>query len=185
MRFCFLLNYTDTGFRKLNTNSIFIHFLGDWEIGQSELDKFWDRGGWAPCLVGRDAMPDGGDEIRMGNGWVEPAVGCENELFGVGVEPRSPPGEGAVGDDVVVACSHEAKVFVGGGGVVMVDKDQVCGTGQILTCECDVVGEDEEGGVRVGVEDGLDGIAVVADGESIPAVIDKGVVSASDVDGDG
>ena len=74
---------------------------------------------------------------------VEPDARRDDDFLRVFVEPRRPPGESAVGDDVVAAVSHQFQIEVAGAAVIDIHMDMGQGGPQVLPGPFYVVRKDE------------------------------------------
>ena len=74
---------------------------------------------------------------------VEPDARRDDDFLRVFVEPGRPPGESAVGDDVVAAVSHQFQIEVAGAAVIDIHMDMGQGGPQVLPGPFYVVREDE------------------------------------------
>jgi len=114
-----------------------------------------------------------------------PWVGDENDLFGIWVEPCSPPREGAVCKNMVAAGRHQTQVFVRRVVVVVVHKDRVLNLVKHLACRGDVIGKDEESCIPVELAYSRDRILVVVHRQEIYSVPSYRIVTSAKMQGDG
>ena len=64
-----------------------------------------------------------------------------DNLVGIGIEPRSPPAEGAVGDDVVMATAHQVHVLPAFAAMIPIHIDSILKR-QVAAAPANVIGED-------------------------------------------
>ena len=111
-----------------------------------------------------------------------PLSWCHHYFVGMRVEPGTPPAEGAVGDDVVVAAAHEVHVLPAVGAAVPVHVDGIVQR-QVLAAPVDVVGEDVGHACAHPLFNVLDALSVVVKRVGVIAAVLIEVVAAADMDG--
>ena len=123
----------------------------------------------------RNAGPEGRGRISPLTG--EPGGRGHDGLGRIGIEPGAPPGKRRVGDDVPAAKRHEREV----GNVPQALDEHEPRVAEAGLAPGDVVGEDQEGGVRVEACRGL--LVVVAGGQlgELPTPVAH-VIGAAHVD---
>src|SRR5512133_3094849 len=100
---------------------------------------------WPTDTPPSEAGPRGRDDVgAVLAERLEPDLRRDDDLAGVRVQPRPPPAEAAVGDDVVLAGAHQVEIPAGVASVVVRDVRRRVGEPEVLRHPRRVVREEEE-----------------------------------------
>lgn len=100
--------------------------------------------------MGGEARPTGRHDIggivrTVGKPW----CGGDDEFGGRRIQPSGPPGEGAVGNNRMVALGHQPNLVVGMPRLGYLDENVRAGRLEFLLDGVDIVGENVERHVRI------------------------------------
>lgn len=136
----------------------------------------------ARCALRLNSYPILWNDLTAGKS-LHPHRRSDYSLAGRIVEPRAPPGITAVGNNVVAACGHQAKVvqwIVRGCRQIT---EQEFGAFEVPLAPGDVVRKDAEPDILNGIAKSRDGQVVIIFGEAIGR-INRQIVSPSNMNGD-